>query len=38
MAGALVGTTLGIRLENPAILKTLGLVPVVASFKLIGFF
>lgn len=38
MAGALVGTTLGIRFESPAILKMLGLVLIVAGFKLMGFF
>ena len=38
MAGALVGTTLGIRFDNPAILKALGLVLVVAGCKLIGIF
>ncbi|WP_375276303.1 sulfite exporter TauE/SafE family protein [Methylorubrum thiocyanatum] len=36
MLGALVGTTLGIRLPTNVILKALGLVLVVAGFKLIG--
>lgn len=36
MAGALVGTTLGIRLEIPGILKALGLVLAIAGLKLIG--
>ncbi|MEO6093382.1 MAG: sulfite exporter TauE/SafE family protein [Novosphingobium sp.] len=38
LAGAVVGTTLGIRFENPAVLKALGLVLVIAGFKLMGFF
>lgn len=38
LAGALVGTTLGIRFDSPAILKALGLVLVIAGFKLMGFF
>ncbi|MDP2260807.1 MAG: sulfite exporter TauE/SafE family protein [Caulobacter sp.] len=38
MAGALIGTTLGIRLNTTLILKTLGLVLVIAGFKLMGFF
>lgn len=36
MAGALLGTTLGIRLEIPGILKALGLVLAIAGLKLIG--
>jgi uncharacterized membrane protein YfcA len=36
MAGALVGTTLGIRLAIPGILKALGLVLAIAGLKLIG--
>jgi len=38
LLGAVVGTTLGIRLNVPAILKALGLVLVIAGFKLMGFF
>ena len=38
LAGALVGTTFGIRFESPWIQKALGLVLVVAGFKLMGFF
>lgn len=38
MAGALIGTTLGIRFENPAIFKVLGFVLIIAGFKLLGFF
>ena len=38
LAGALVGTTLGIRFNNALILKALGLVLVIAGFKLMGFF
>ena len=38
MAGAIVGTTLGIRFKSAAILKALGLVLVIAGFKLMGFF
>jgi uncharacterized membrane protein YfcA len=38
LAGAVVGTTLGIRFNNAVILKALGLVLVVAGFKLMGFF
>ena len=34
--GGLVGTTLGIRLATPLILRCLGLVLVVAGAKLIG--
>lgn len=36
LAGALVGTTLGIRLAIPGILKALGLVLAIAGLKLIG--
>lgn len=36
MAGAGVGTTLGIRLKIPGILKALGIVLVIAGLKLIG--
>lgn len=38
LAGGLLGTTLGIKFENPAITKALGLVLVIAGFKLMGFF
>lgn len=38
LAGALVGTTLGIRLQAPIILKALGLVLIVAGVKLLGVF
>ena len=38
LAGALIGTTLGIRFGSVMILKALGLVLVVAGFKLMGFF
>jgi uncharacterized membrane protein YfcA len=38
IAGAVVGTTLGIRFKSAAILKALGLVLVIAGFKLMGFF
>ncbi len=38
MVGALIGTTLGIRLNTTLILKALGLVLVIAGFKLMGFF
>ena len=37
-AGALVGTTLGIRFRSTIVLKALGLVEVVAGLKLMGFF
>jgi uncharacterized membrane protein YfcA len=37
-AGAVVGTTLGIRFNNALVLKALGLVLVIAGFKLMGFF
>lgn len=36
MSGGIVGTTLGIRLAAPALLRTLGVVLLVASAKLIG--
>lgn len=38
MVGAVIGTTLGIRLNTTLILKALGLVLVIAGFKLMGFF
>lgn len=38
LAGALVGTTLGIRFESQVIVKALGLVLIIAGFKLMGFF
>lgn len=38
LAGGLVGTTLGIRFDAKVIVKALGLVLVVAGFKLMGFF
>lgn len=38
LAGALVGTTLGIRLQGPLILKALGIVLVVAGVKLLGLY
>lgn len=38
LAGALVGTTLGIRLQAPIILKSLGVVLVVAGVKLLGLY
>ena len=38
LAGALVGTTLGIRFNAAVILKALGLVLIVAGFKLMDFF
>jgi uncharacterized membrane protein YfcA len=38
LAGALVGTTLGIRFRNPGVLKALGLVEIVAGAKLFGLF
>ena len=38
LAGALVGTTLGIRFNATLILKALGLVLIVAGFKLMDFF
>lgn len=38
LLGALVGTTLGIRLQAPIILKSLGIVLVVAGVKLLGLF
>jgi uncharacterized protein len=36
LLGAIVGTTFGIRLASPMILKALGLVLVIAGLKLIG--
>jgi uncharacterized membrane protein YfcA len=36
VAGALLGTTLGIRWQPPAVLKALGVVLIVAGLKLIG--
>jgi uncharacterized membrane protein YfcA len=36
LSGGLVGTTLGIRLATPVVLRTLGVVLLVASAKLIG--
>jgi uncharacterized membrane protein YfcA len=38
LAGALVGTTLGIRFKSTLVLKALGLVEIVAGFKLVGLF
>jgi len=38
LAGALVGTTLGIRLRAPLVLKSLGLVLLVAGTKLLGLY
>jgi hypothetical protein len=38
LAGAVVGTTLGIRLNATLVLKALGLVLIVAGFKLMDFF
>ncbi|HMO68021.1 MAG TPA: TSUP family transporter, partial [Novosphingobium sp.] len=38
LAGAVVGTTAGIRFSSPAILKALGAVLVVAGLKLLGLF
>ncbi len=38
LAGAAVGTTLGIRFETTLIMKALGLVLIIAGFKLMGFF
>ena len=38
LAGALVGTTLGIKFRSTVILRALGLVEMVAGFKLMGFF
>jgi uncharacterized membrane protein YfcA len=37
LAGAVVGTTLGIKFETTLIMKALGLVLMIAGFKLIGF-
>ena len=38
LAGAVVGTTLGIRFNATAVIKALGVVLVIAGFKLMGFF
>lgn len=38
LAGAVVGTTLGIKFESKMIMKALGLVLIIAGFKLMGFF
>jgi uncharacterized membrane protein YfcA len=38
LLGAAVGTTLGIRLQAPVVLKSLGLVLIVAGVKLLGLF
>lgn len=38
LAGAVVGTTLGIKFETALIMKALGLVLIIAGFKLMGFF
>jgi len=38
LAGALVGTTFGIRFKSAAVLKALGVVLIVAGFKLFDFF
>lgn len=38
LTGALVGTTLGIRLKAPIILKALGVVLIVAGLKLLGIY
>ena len=38
IAGALVGTTLGIKFNNTYVLRALGLVEIVAGFKLFDFF
>jgi uncharacterized membrane protein YfcA len=36
LAGGFIGTTLGIRLTTPVVLRTLGVVLLVASAKLVG--
>jgi uncharacterized protein len=36
--GAIVGTTFGIRFASPVVLKTLGLVLIIAGLKLIGIY
>jgi hypothetical protein len=36
LLGAVIGTTLGIKLATPIILKTLGAVLVIAGLKMIG--
>lgn len=38
LAGAVVGTTFGLRFDSPLIQKALGLVLIIAGFKLMGFF
>jgi len=38
LAGALIGTTFGIRMRAPVVLRSLGLVLVVAGTKLLGFY
>jgi uncharacterized membrane protein YfcA len=38
LAGAIVGTTLGIRFKSTLVLKALGLVEIVAGFKLMGLY
>jgi len=38
LAGAAVGTTLGIKFETAHIMKALGLVLIIAGFKLMGFY
>jgi uncharacterized membrane protein YfcA len=38
LLGAIVGTTIGIRLSPPVVLKALGLVLLIAGVKLIGFY
>jgi uncharacterized protein len=36
LLGAILGTTFGIQFASPTILKALGLVLIIAGFKLIG--
>jgi uncharacterized membrane protein YfcA len=38
LLGAIVGTTFGIRFASPVVLKTLGLVLIIAGLKLIGIY
>ncbi len=38
LAGAVVGTTLGIKFETPAVIRALAVVLVIAGTKLLGFF
>ena len=38
LAGAVIGTTFGIRFSSPAILRALGLVLLIAGLKLIGLY